>query len=295
MPHEKIKVNYRWVNNQLDMFYLAIFTHEKYFKQNIVIQDQLKIGLVQAELVWENAEQNRIHFATKIKTISEAVDIIVLPEMFTTGFTMNAECVAETMQGETVEWMRFNAKKFKAAIVGSIVVLDDNNYYNRLLFVEPSGVITTYDKRHTFTLVGEDKVFNSGTKKLIVDYKGWKICPLICYDLRFPIWARNTENYDVLIYVANWPKPRVSAWRTLLKARAIENMSYSIGVNRVGVDGKNAQYSGHSAAYDVLGNCITSIKPFKEQIEIVTLEKKHIWTYRNKLKFLDDKDSFIIM
>ena len=149
-----------------------------------------------------------------------------------------------------------------------------------------------YNKRHTFTLVGEQKVFTAGNKKVIVDYKGWKICPLICYDLRFPVWARNTEDYDVLLYVANWPKPRILAWDALLKARAIENMSYCIGVNRVGIDGVNAEYNGHSAAYDVLGNRITSIEFSKEQIEVITLEKKHISAYRNMLKFLDDKDTF---
>ena len=262
-----------------------------------MIKDKLKIALVQADLVWENPEQNRSNFTEKIKNISiaigtERVDIIILPEMFTTGFTMNAKTVSETMDGETVAWMQNIASEMKAAIVGSIIISENNNYYNRLLFVEPSGVIKTYDKRHTFTLVGEDKTFTAGTDKVIIDYKGWRICPLICYDLRFPVWARNTEDYDALIYVANWPKPRVSAWDALLKARAIENMSYCIGVNRVGVDGVNAEYCGHSAAYDVLGNSLTSMAPYKEQIEVVTLEKRHIEAYRNKLKFLDDRDAF---
>ena len=256
------------------------------------MQNQLKIALIQADLVWENPEQNRINFTKKIRSISEAVDVILLPEMFTTGFTMNAEVVAETMKGETVEWMLNLAKEINAAIVGSLIISEENNYYNRLLFVEPSGSIKTYNKRHTFTLVGEDKVFTAGNEKVIVDYKGWKICPLICYDLRFPVWARNTEDYDVLLYVANWPKPRILAWDALLKARAIENMSYCIGVNRVGIDGVNAEYNGHSAAYDVLGNRITSIEFSKEQIEVITLEKKHISAYRNMLKFLDDKDTF---
>ncbi|AUP79897.1 amidohydrolase [Flavivirga eckloniae] len=258
------------------------------------MQDQLKIALIQSDLIWENPKQNLENFSEKIKNISEAVDLIVLPEMFTTGFTMNAENVAETMDGNTVAWMKSTASQFNTAMVGSFVVLEDNNYYNRLLFVEPSGTIQHYDKRHTFTLVGEDKVYTAGTKKLIVDYKGWKICPLICYDLRFPVWARNTQDYDVLLYVANWPKPRVSAWDALLKARAIENMSYCIGVNRVGIDGVNSEYSGHSAVYDVLGNTITSIEPAKEQIEVVTLEKKHVQAYRNKLKFLDDRDDFTL-
>ncbi|ULC60037.1 amidohydrolase [Flaviramulus sp. BrNp1-15] len=256
--------------------------------------EHLKIAMIQSNLVWENPEQNRINFTKKIESISEEVDIIVLPEMFTSGFTMNASKVAETMEGETITWMQHLSSKKNAAIVGSIVIKDNNNFYNRLLFITPKGDITFYDKRHTFTLAGEDKVYSAGTKKRIIDYKGWKICPLICYDLRFPVWARNTEDYDVLMYVANWPKPRISAWDTLLKARAIENMCYCVGVNRVGVDGVNSEYSGHSAVYNVLGNEIICFKPNNEDIQIVTLEKRHIEAYRNKLKFLNDRDAFTI-
>lgn len=258
------------------------------------MQNQLRIALIQSDLVWENPEQNRINFFEKINSISKTVDVIVLPEMFTTGFTMNASKVAEPMGGETVLWMQNMAKKTNAAVVGSIVISEEKNYYNRLLFVEPSGYISKYDKRHTFTLVGENKTYTAGIEKVIINYKGWKISPLICYDLRFPVWARNVANYDVLLYVANWPKPRISAWDALLKARAIENMSYCIGVNRVGVDGLNSTYSGHSACYDVLGDLQTSLKPNEEQTEIVTLEKRHIEAYRNRLKFLEDRDVFTI-
>ncbi|GAA4889141.1 nitrilase family protein [Flaviramulus aquimarinus] len=258
------------------------------------MDSKLNIALIQSDLVWEDPKQNRANFTKKIENINDDVDLVILPEMFTTGFTMNASLVAETMQGETVTWMQDLASKKNSAIVGSLVVLEDKSFYNRLLFVEPSGHIMFYDKRHTFTLVGEDKIYTAGTEKIILEYKGWKICPLICYDLRFPVWARNTEDYDILIYVANWPKPRVSAWDLLLKARAIENMCYCIGVNRVGVDGVNSVYSGHSAVYDVLGNTITSFESEKEQIQTVTLEKRHIEAYRNKLKFLNDRDSFTI-
>ncbi|MDG1731194.1 MAG: amidohydrolase [Algibacter sp.] len=256
------------------------------------MQNELKIALIQSDLVWENPEQNRVNFKKKIDNISAAVDVIILPEMFTTGFTMNAKVVAETMDGETISWMKDLALKTEAAIVGSIVISENNKFYNRLLFVEPSGFISSYDKRHTFTLVGENKTYTAGKEKVILHYKGWKIRPLICYDLRFPVWSRNTEDYDVLLYVANWPKPRVSAWDVLLKARAIENMCYCIGVNRVGVDGLNSMYSGHSAVYDVLGEELTSFKSNEEDIQIVTLEKRHIRAYRNKLKFLDDRDVF---
>ncbi|GAA4959847.1 amidohydrolase [Algibacter aquimarinus] len=256
------------------------------------MQNELKIALVQSDLVWENPKENCDQFTKKISDIPEEVDIIVLPEMFTTGFTMNAAKVAEPMHGDSVAWMQEMAKKTNAAIIGSLVIEEHKSYYNRLLFVEPSGYISKYDKRHTFTLVGEDKIYKAGTEKVIINYKDWKISPLICYDLRFPVWARNIADYDVLLYVANWPKPRVSAWDALLKARAIENMSYCIGVNRVGVDGVNSEYSGHSACYDVLGNLITSFMPNKVQTEIVKLEKRHIEAYRNKLKFLDDRDAF---
>lgn len=254
----------------------------------------LKIALIQSHLVWENPKQNRDNFTKKINNISEAIDIIILPEMFTTGFTMAAEKVAESMDGDTVNWMKQMAKNTNAAITGSLVINEDGAYYNRLLFVEPSGYISTYDKRHTFTLVGEDKVYTAGKEKVIFIYKNWTICPLICYDLRFPVWARNVADYDVLLYVANWPKPRINAWDILLKARAIENMSYCIGVNRVGKDGLKSTYSGHSACYDVLGHTMTAFKEGEENTQIVTLDKNHITAYRNKLKFLDDRDTFSI-
>lgn len=258
------------------------------------LEHQLKVAIIQSDLEWENPKKNRDNFSEKIDSIVNPVDLIILPEMFATGFTMQAEKVAEAMDGKTVEWMQKKALKTGAAIVGSLIISEAGKFYNRLLFVEPSGTINTYDKRHTFTLAKEDKVFTAGTKKIIIEYKGWKICPLVCYDLRFPVWARNTENYDALIYVANWPKPRILAWDILLKARAIENMCYTIGVNRVGLDEAQNEYSGNSAVYDVLGNAITLVRPNKEHIEIAVLERNQINFYRNKLKFLDDKDAFIL-
>ncbi len=256
------------------------------------MQDHLNVAVIQADLIWQNPEANRAALAQKINNLPKVVDLIVLPEMFTTGFTMEAPAYAELMAGTTVVWLQTLAALNHVAITGSIIIEENNKFYNRLLFVEPSGKVTHYNKRHAFTLVGEQKVFTPGKHKLIVDYKGWKICPLICYDLRFPVWARNVEDYDVLIYVANWPKPRIAAWTALLKARAIENMSYCIGVNRVGVDGVNCQYTGHSAVYDVLGTKMSNILPNIEQTEIVTLDKKHIKAYRNTFKFLNDRDIF---
>lgn len=258
------------------------------------MQSQLKIVLIQADLVWHYAEINRNQFSKKINAIRENVDVIVLPEMFTTGFSMQPEEIAESMLGETVKWMQKIASEKNSAVAGSIVILEDGKYYNRFLFVHPSGEINKYDKRHLFTLAGEDKVYTSGTEKVIVNYMGWKICPLICYDLRFPAWARNVEDYDVLLYVANWPKPRIAAWDALLKARAIENMCYTIGVNRVGADENKLVYSGHSVAYDSLGKKLTHIKTNLEDKAIVTLNKKHLTEARNKLNFLNDKDSFEI-
>ncbi|GAB1855178.1 nitrilase family protein [Flavobacteriaceae bacterium MHTCC 0001] len=256
------------------------------------MQNELKIAIIQSDLVWENPEQNRMRFSTKMESIKDKIDLIVLPEMFTSGFTMNPERVAETMSGATVQWMKHQSNEKNAAILGSIVISEDGNFFNRLLFVMPNGDVTYYDKRHTFTLAGEHKVYEKGQEQFIQTYKGWRLCTLICYDLRFPVWARNTQNYDVLLYVANWPETRIDAWDTLLKARAIENMSYCIGVNRVGKDGKGLLYNGSSAVYDVLGNKLTTLPLGEEAVAIITLKKDHIQDYREKLKFLDDKDEF---
>lgn len=253
----------------------------------------MKIALIQSVLHWENPEENRNHFEQKINEINEVVDLVVLPEMFSTGFTMNPSQVAETMLGETVLWMISLAKAKRIAITGSLVIEENGNFYNRLLFVFPSGELQHYDKRHLFTLAGEDKVYTKGTQKLIVDYLGWKICPLICYDLRFPVFSRNTEFYDLVLYVANWPKIRTNAWDTLLKARAIENVCYSIGVNRLGLDYHQFEHIGHSQAIDFLGEYL--IKPQEiEGVFIVELDKEKMHETRKKLAFLNDKDSFII-
>lgn len=254
---------------------------------------ELKVALIQADLAWENPTENRKRFQEKIESISETVDIIILPEMFTTGFTMNASSVAELMDGETIVWMQKIAKEKLTAVTGSIIISQENNFYNRLVFVYPSGEIEIYDKRHTFTLAGEDKVYTAGSKKLIINFKGWKISPLICYDLRFPVLARNTEDYDLLFYVASWPTPRINAWDTLLKARAIENMSYAIGVNRVGEDANKYLYSGHSSAFDCLGNELCKSED-QESILIITLDKDSQDKIRDKFCFLDDKDKFTL-
>lgn len=261
--------------------------------KSLTMQNNLKVAIIQSHLYWENPLQNRIHFENQINTLKETIDIIVLPELFTTGFTMQPKLVAETMEGDTIKWLKNIATTKKAVITGSICIKENNAYYNRLVVVHPNKQIDYYDKRHTFTLAGENKVYTAGKKQLLVTYKGWKICPLICYDLRFPVWSRNTTDYDLLIYVANWPKVRITAWNTLLKARAIENMSYCIGVNRVGLDAYNYEYNGHSAVYNSLG------APLKKLVNtqataIVTLNKPQQEQQRQKLQFLNDRDDFTL-
>lgn len=258
------------------------------------MQNELNVVGIQADLVWENPSKNLAFFEEKINLLPKNIDLVVLPEMFTTGFTMNPEKIAEKMEGISVSWMKKMAKKHQIAIVGSLVLEENNKYYNRFVFVHPSTEIETYDKRHSFSLAGEDKVYTSGNEKLIVDFKGWKICPLICYDLRFPVWARNTENYDLLLFMANWPVARIKAWKTLLKARAIENMSYVIGVNRTGKDANNYEYSGNSLIVDYLGDELSALKNNEVGVLQATLNKNHQDKIRNKLGFLKDKDSFNI-
>lgn len=254
------------------------------------MKPQFNVTIIQSHLHWEAPEKNREYFSGLLKKLGDT-DLIVLPEMFTTGFTMNAKAVAEPTNGPTLEWMRAHAKKHQAAITGSVVVVENEHFYNRLYFVKPDGTSFHYDKKHTFTLAREHETYTAGNDRLIVEYLGWTICPLICYDLRFPVWARNTVDYDLLLYVANWPEKRVSAWDALLKARAIENMSYCVGVNRVGSDGNDHPYVGHSAVYDVLGERISA--GFEgEFIETISLQKETITTLRDELQFLRDRDSF---
>jgi len=254
----------------------------------------MKVAVIQSDLVWENPQANRNHFETKINCFKDEVDLIVLPEMFSTGFTMNPAEVAETMQGQTVTWMQSIAKSKSCAITGSVIIQENGNYYNRMVFVFPNGEMQTYDKRHLFSLAKEEAVFTRGNEKVIVEYNHWKICLQICYDLRFPVFARNVENYDLLLYVASWPKPRINAWDTLLKARAIENICYVVGVNRIGSDANNYEYIGHSQAVDFLGNYL--VEPFEEEnVKIITLDKNQMLETRSKLNFLEDRDRFELL
>jgi len=253
----------------------------------------LNITFIQTELFWESKSQNLAHFAQLINDIKEATDIIVLPEMFSTGFSMQPEKFAEHMNGETVKWMLQQAKHKNAAVTGSIIINDDGKYFNRLIWSQPDGKIFHYDKRHLFGLSNEHEHYSAGIKKLLVEYKGWKICPLICYDLRFPVWCRNTEEYDLLLFVANWPERRNTAWKTLLQARAIENQSYVAGVNRIGNDGNNIYHSGDSSVIDPMGEVIFTQAdlPF---VKTFMLTKERLNFVREKLPFLNDADEFSI-
>lgn len=258
------------------------------------MNNKLNIYCVQSEMIWENPIASAKQYDAMLEVVPNEINLIVLPEMFMTGFSMHPENCAESMDGFSVRWMEEKAKHYNVAIMGSLIIKEDEKFYNRLIFMYPNGKIRYYDKRHLFTLAGEDKVYTAGNEVLVVDYLGWKICPMICYDLRFPIWSRNTKNYDVLIYVANWPKPRINAWDTLLKARAIENMSYVVGVNRVGTDENDLTYIGHTQGLDALGNSIGKISEAIPSVLKNTLDKSTLVETRNKFQFLQDRDFFTI-
>ena len=254
--------------------------------------DNLKISIVQSALIWENKQANLDAFSTKINQIETETDVIVLPEMFTTGFSMKPQKLAEATEDQTYAWMKKQALAKQAAIVGSFIVVEKGKYYNRLLWVNPDEIYEKYDKRHLFSLAKEHLHYTAGNEKIIINYKGWRIRPLICYDLRFPVWARNVNDYDLLLYVANWPTPRAHAWRTLLQARAIENQAYVAGVNRVGEDAFGNSHSGDSAVINPLGELLTSIKPFEEATETIELSVEMMGTFRQKFPFGNDADSF---
>ncbi|HVA98710.1 MAG TPA: amidohydrolase [Bacteroidia bacterium] len=252
----------------------------------------LTVTMIQTSLFWENISENLKHFSEKIAAISEPTDLIVLPEMFNTGFSMSTKKLAEKTNGKTMQWMQEKAKEKNCCIVGSLIINDNENYYNRLIWVSPDGKFQTYDKRHLFRMGEENNFFSTGNKKIIVELKGWKICPLVCYDLRFPVWSRNINNYDCLLYVANWPERRNHHWKTLLQARAIENQCYVIGLNRIGNDGHEIWHSGDSAVIDSRGNTISKTKANEESIETITLNWEDLQKYRTDFPVQMDADDF---
>ena len=258
----------------------------------------LSITTIQTNLHWEDKAANLQMLENKINAIEEKTQIVVLPEMFSTGFSMQPQLFAETMDGETIEWMKELANNKKVIITGSIIIKEDGNYFNRLIWMLPNGQFGYYDKRHLFAYAEEDKHYSAGDKRLIASVKGWKINLQVCYDLRFPVWARqqptaNEPEYDVLIYVANWPDKRVHAWKTLLCARAIENQCYVVGVNRVGNDGNQIYHSGSSLIIDPLGEVLYHMHDVEDVFTIV-LEKEKLEEVRTKFPFWKDGDHFTI-
>lgn len=253
--------------------------------------NELTVSLLQANLQWENPNANFSLFEEMIGRLAKT-DLIILPEMFSTGFSMQPAKLFDKPEGKTLTWLQKMAKQTKAAITGSAIIRQENHFYNRLFFVFPEGEHLTYDKKHLFTYAGEEKVYAPGNRHLIVSYKGWKIMPLVCYDLRFPVWCRNTEEVDLQIFVANWPERRSEAWQTLLKARAIENMCYVAGLNRVGEDGNGIAHSGDSVVHDELGKKVLQLTPSIEESATVKLSKDQIEKSRSRFSFLKDRDQF---
>jgi omega-amidase len=266
--------------------------------------ETLKVTTIQADLIWENKTANLQKFDGILRGVTDT-DVIVLPEMFTTGFSMQPEKWAEPLSGDTHNWLTIKALEKNAAIVGSFICSDGGQYYNRLIWVQPDGQYFTYDKRHLFTLAGEHKAYTEGVSRLTVEWRGWRICPLICYDLRFPMWSRNAAHfqphhapitahgyYDILIYVANWPKPRIHHWQALLTARAIENQAYVVGVNRVGNDGNGVYHSGSSSIIDFYGKTLYQELDI-EHIHTTIFYHTSMMEYRQKFGFLNDQDSIL--
>lgn len=255
--------------------------------------NDLRLSLIQSSLYWEDARLNRQMFSWKIRDLAGETDLIVLPEMFTTGFSMHPEKIAESPGGPTTEWMVELAHETGATITGSLIMHHQNAYYNRLLWVQPDGTILHYDKRHLFSMAGEDQVYTAGREHLVAEWKEWRICPMICYDLRFPTWCRNTVDYDLLIFVANWPEPRRMHWQQLLKSRAIENLAFVAGVNRIGHDDNGHAYWGDSMLVDYRGE-VLSMSTLAETTLQVTLQKDGLDAWRQRFPFLKDRDDVVI-
>ena len=251
--------------------------------------EKLNITLLQPNIIWEVPQANLERFSEMLAPIDNT-DLIVLPEMFSTGFSMQPEKLKENMDGPSVQWMKNLAREKDTAITGSLIIEESGKVFNRMVWVFPDGKTEIYDKRHLFTMGEENQHYSAGTEKLIVKYKGWRFCPLICYDLRFPVWSRNTQNYDVLLYVANWPAVRHEVWKTLLKARAIENQAYCVGVNRVGKDGPGLDYEGDSCIIDAKGNA--RFLSDKEQVASFEISMVELQKFREKFPVLNDRDLF---
>lgn len=255
----------------------------------------MRVTLLQTNIVWENKQENLHNLHKRLEMLRGETDIVVLPETFSTGFSMNARCLAEPSMGETISTLQQWASKYQIAIAGSYFASEGTDCYNRAFFLTPGGDTFFSDKRHLFRMGNEDKYFTAGNQRPIISYKGWKILLLVCYDLRFPVWSRNVNNeYDLLIYVANWAVPRRKVWDVLLQARAIENMSYVCGVNRVGTDGHNETYSGGSVLYSPKGELIASVPDNEDGVATATLDLTSLQRLRQKFPVWKDADTFFI-
>jgi predicted amidohydrolase len=257
------------------------------------MNSHLRVTLVQTELAWQDPAANRRNLASHFRGLAGHTDLIVLPEMFSTGFSMDTGTLAEEMNGPTVGWLREEAAALGCVIAGSLIIRDAGQYFNRLVWARPDGSLDTYDKRHLFRMANEQQYYAAGTRRLVTEIKGWRVCPLICYDLRFPVWSRSRGDYDLLLYVANWPQRRAHAWAALLKARAIENLSYVVGVNRIGRDGNGTTYVGDSVALDFLGQPLSS-EGGGDRVETVVLDLESLQSYRNSFPALLDADPYEI-
>ncbi|MBA1145946.1 amidohydrolase [Ectothiorhodospiraceae bacterium WFHF3C12] len=253
----------------------------------------LKLALVQTPLHWHDPAANRDLLEQRLGAVAADVDLVVLPEMFNTGFTMAPEAHAEPHDGASVLWMQAMARRLGAVITGSLAVTEGSGHFNRLHWATPGGELLTYDKRHLFRMAGEQHHYQAGTRRLVAAIGDWRICPLVCYDLRFPVWSRNQQDYDLLIYVANWPAARRERWRRLLQARAIENLCYVVGVNRVGIDGNGVEYSGGSVALDTLGDTLADCGD-AEGVTTVTLDHAALVAYRERFPAHLDADRFTL-
>lgn len=254
----------------------------------------LSVALVQTDLYWQQPDKNRAMLAQKIAEVAEDTDLVVLPEMFLTGFTMEPELSAESSDNQVAQWLLELAERHSVAICGSIAVRSQDEYRNRFLFVTPEGKLTRYDKRHLFTMGDEHNHYHSGESRVLIRYRGWRILPTVCYDLRFPVWCRNHNEYDLMICVANWPAPRREAWRTLLQARAIENQSYVIGVNRIGTDGRGLEYSGDSLVVDFKGELLEDSAPNQPHLGRATLSLDALEAFKEKFPVWADADLFTL-
>lgn len=260
-----------------------------------MIKQDLKIAIIQADLYWEDKAKNLERFSRIINDISGEQDIILLPEMFTTGFTMSPSTLAEPINGDTFKWMRLTASEKGFALGGSYIVQENGGFFNRFVFVLPSGDFFYYDKRHLFRMGKENEIYNKGKRRVVFEYLGWRIMLNICYDLRFPVWSRNRGDYDLLINAANFPAPRRDVWNTLLKARAIENQCYVAAVNRIGKDGMNISYTGDSQLVNPRGQVVASADQNQETIIYGSLNMNELVEFREKFPVLLDVDDFEII